>query len=85
MKPGPEANPNIEYPSWQREYHAAASETNPLLLGEKIHAAETAMSTRMQAIRDTSEGAAERQAISEALNVLQQIQIKVFGHPDWQT
>ena len=76
---------NVQYPAWQREYQTAIAEANPLYLGEKIHAAETAISKRLQALKDAPENSAERQAIAAATDALHKLQIKVFGHPDWQT
>lgn len=76
---------NCEFATWEREYQAAITETNRLLLGEKIFAAETALSKRLQDIKDAPANSAERQAIAEAMKALQKIQIKIFGYSDWQT
>ena len=75
---------DFEFPAWEREYQAAIAETNPLRLGEKIHAAETAMSRRLNEIKNAPAHSAERQAIEEAMAALHKIQIKTFGHSDWQ-
>jgi hypothetical protein len=75
----------LEFPAWEREYQAAVGETNPLRLGEKIHAAETAIAKRLRDIENALGNSAERQAIEEAMTTLQKIQIKTFGHSDWQT
>ncbi len=53
-------------------------------LGEKIYAAETALSNRLRQIKDSSADSAERQAIEEALSTLQQLQTRTFGPSDWQ-
>ena len=76
---------NFAFPAWEREYQAAVSETNPLLIGEKLHAAETAISKRLQDIKDAPVDSAERQAMGLAMTALERIQIKNFGHSGWQT
>ena len=75
----------ITFPSWEREYQAAVQETNPLKLGEKIYAAEASIIKRVREISDGPADSAERQAIDRATAALHELQIKTFGHPDWQT
>ena len=73
MTNSPDQDKPLEFPAWEREYQAAIVETNPLRLGEKIHAAETAMSKRLRDIENTPGNSAERQAIEEAMTALQKI------------
>ena len=75
----------LRFSAWEREYQAAVGETDPLRLGEKIFAAETAISNRLRDLAASPGDSAERQAIEKATTALQQLQIKVFGHADWQT
>jgi hypothetical protein len=45
---------------------------------------ETAISKRLRDIENNPEHSVERHAIEEAISTLQNIQIKTFGHSDWQ-
>lgn len=85
MTDSPQQGSGLANPEWQRAYELAIRETNPLHLGEKIHAAETAISTRLREIENTPSASTETQALKHALDALQQKQIAVFGYPDWQT
>ena len=84
MANAPERDKPLAFPAWEAEYRAAVAEANPLRLGEKIYAAETAISKRLQEIKNTPGDSPERQAITEAMAALQQLQIKIFGPSDWQ-
>jgi hypothetical protein len=76
---------HLAFPEWEPEFRAAITETNPLLLGEKLHAAETAILKRLEQLKDAPAESAEREAISVAMVALERLQIKTFGHSDWQT
>jgi len=83
------ANPSdrdkpVAFPAWEPQYREALAETNPLRLGEKLHAAQTAISSRIGEIKDSPANAAERRALDEAASALQSLQIKTFGPSDWQ-
>ena len=80
----PDRDQRPTFPAWQGEVQAALAETNPLRLGEKIYAAETALSKRLRDIKDSPADSAELQAIAEATTALQQLQTKTFGPSDWQ-
>jgi hypothetical protein len=85
MEPTSNGAAHLAFPDWEPEFRAAITETNPLLLGEKIHAAETAISKRLEKIKDAPATSVERQAIDLAVVALEKLQIKTFGHSDWQT
>ena len=72
------------FPAWEGEVQAALAETNPLQLGEKIYAAEAALSKRLREIKDAPADSAERRAIEAAQSALHQLQTKTFGPSDWQ-
>jgi hypothetical protein len=76
---------HLAYPEWELEFRAAITETNPLLLGEKLHAAEAAMSKRLEEIKLAGPDSPELQAIKVAMVALERLQIQTFGHSDWQT
>ena len=85
MANGTDRGTNLQFPAWERQYRAALEETNPLYLGEKIHAAEEALAKRLEVLGEASASSAEGEAIAQAKDTLQKILIKTFGHSDWQT
>jgi hypothetical protein len=85
MANGADPHKDLQFPAWEREYRVAVEETNPLYLGEKIHLAEEALSKRLKSMDDAPANSAEREAIAQARDTLQQLLIKTFGHSDWQT
>jgi hypothetical protein len=74
---------NIEYPHWQREFEAALREGDPESLRQRVDAAEAALFLRSQALVGSTQGQAERQAISDAIRTLRAIQKEKLGYPDW--
>jgi hypothetical protein len=58
------------YPEWQEPYQQAVLELDQKKLGERIAAAETAISNRLRAIAGSSNHYAERQAINDAMSSL---------------
>lgn len=81
-----EQNPSkprtIKYPHWQREFEAALREGDPPSLRQRVDAAEAALFRRLQALAGSTEGDAERQAISDARETLRAIQRDRLGYPD---
>jgi hypothetical protein len=84
MASSPDRDKRPAFPAWEGEVQAALTEANPLQLGEKIYAAETALARRLHEIKDAPADSAERRAIEEAQSALQQLQTKTFGPSDWQ-
>ena len=74
---------NIKYPHWQREFEAALREGDPESLRQRVDAAEAALFLRSQALVGSTQGHAERQAISDAIRTLRAIQKEKLGYPDW--
>jgi hypothetical protein len=85
MDPSTNGAAHLAFPEWEPEFRAAITETNPLLLGEKLHAAEAAIAKRLEQLKDAPAESAEREAIAVAMVALERLQIKTFGHSDWQT
>ena len=71
----------VEYPHWQREYHAALVEFEPTKLAVLVEAAEAAMFNRLQALAGTADGNSERQAIVDASQALLSIKEDLLEFP----
>jgi len=78
------SSPKILYPDWQQEYQAALLELDPQKLSERIADAETAIFKRQQAISQSPNHVAERQAIEDALASLRVLTTDNLGFPDWE-
>ena len=61
---------DLKYPEWQRPLQAALLEFDPQRLPERIVAAETAISTRLQLLSSRANGDSERQAIQDGLRLI---------------
>jgi hypothetical protein len=77
-------SPKIAYPEWQNEYQAALVELDRKKLPERVVASETAIFNRLQAISQSSDHQAERQAIEDALAALRVLKRDELGFPDWE-
>ena len=75
---------NLRFPTWQREYHAALVEVDPQRLQQRVVKAEEAIFTRLQALNDTPNAEAERQAIENAVAGLRVLKRDKLGWPDWE-
>ena len=60
---------HLRFPEWQAAYHAAVLETDRHKLLERIQAAESAISKRLQAMPEKSDNV-ERGAIFDAMGTL---------------
>jgi hypothetical protein len=60
-------SPEILFPHWQNEYQAALVELDREKLPQRVAAAEAAIFNRLQAISQSFDHQAERQAIEDAL------------------
>jgi hypothetical protein len=60
----------VIFPAWQREFREVLRETDRLELFRLVEVAEATIRGRLDAIRDSAEHRAEREAITNALNTL---------------
>ena len=72
------------YPEWQGEYQSALLELDREKLPERVAAAETAIFKRLQAIAQSSDNQAERQAIEDATANLRVLKRDNLGFPNWK-
>jgi hypothetical protein len=75
----------INFPSWQRALEGALNEPHPKKLLERVHAAETAIFSRLQELAQNPEDAsqqAERRAIIDACKTLLVLKRDRLGFPD---
>ncbi len=77
-------SPKISYPEWQQQYQTALLEPDHEKLLERVAAAETAIYQRLQAISQSSDYQAERQAIEDAVASLRVLKRDSLGFPDWE-
>ena len=77
-------SPKIPYPEWQNEYAAALVELDREKLPQRVAAAETAIFNRLQAISQSADNRAERQAIQDALANLRVLMREKLAFPDWE-
>jgi len=77
----------IRYPAWQKAYQAALLELDPKELLERVHAAQTAIFTRLQELAqspNSPDQKAERRAIEDALSGLRVMKRDKLDFPDWE-
>ncbi len=72
----------VIFPAWQREFREVLRETDRLELFRLVEVAEATIRGRLDAIRDSAEHRAEREAITNALNWLSHAKRDRLGfHP----
>ena len=71
----------LRYPEWQKPYHEALIEVDENKLGERLSAAQAAISKRLQALSGDPNHHAERQAIQDALASIRVLK-RDSGSPD---
>ena len=74
----------ILYPEWQNEYQNALLEVDRQKLSERVTAAEAAIYKRLQAISQSPDHQAERQAIEDAQAGLRVLMQEKLDFPDWE-
>jgi hypothetical protein len=74
----------LEYPQWQAPLQDAILEFNLDKLPAKICLVETLIFERLQHLQTTSNGAGERHAINDALEVLRTLKRERLQFPDWK-
>ena len=70
-------------PQWQKAYEDAMVELSSSKLPERISEAEAAIFVRLQALVNSPDGEAERQAIAGALEALRILKRDKLAFPDW--
>jgi hypothetical protein len=75
---------DLDYPDWQRPVQAALVELDKDKLKERVAAAEAAIFERQQAISQSRDHQAEREAIEYALANLRFVKREILEFPDWQ-
>ena len=75
---------DLEYPDWQRPVQAALVELDKDKLKERVAAAEVAIFERQQAISQSRDHHAEREAIEYALANLRVVKREILEFPDWE-
>ncbi len=63
----------VSIPTWQRDYEAVLSETDPLSLFKRVEVAEAAIRTRCLELEHSLDHHSEREAIEVALRQLARI------------
>jgi len=76
--------PKIPYPEWQHQVQAALLEHDREKLLEQMRTAEAAIFNRLQAISQSPDHEAERDAIQDALVSLRIVKRDSLGFPDWE-
>jgi len=69
---------------WQKPFQKALVETNPDKLKEMVVEAEAAIFLRLQALAQSSNGAAEKQALQDASQLLLSLKREALKFPDWK-
>ena len=75
---------DLQYPDWQGPVQAALVELDKDKLKHRVAAAEVAIFERQQAISQSRDHHAEREAIEYALANLRVVKREVLEFPDWQ-
>ncbi len=77
----------LPFPLWQRAIEASLTEPDPERLLERVHAAETAIFSRLQELAQNAEDPshqAESLAITDACKTLWVLKRDILGFPDWE-
>jgi len=75
---------DLAYPDWQKPVQAALVELDKDKLKERVAEAEAAIFERQQAISQSRDHHAEREAIEYALANLRVVKREILEFPDWQ-
>ena len=71
------------FPNWRQAIQAAKREDDPEKLASLLQAAEDAIFLRFQELNGN--GTKERKAISRALVILRELQVKKLNFPTWES
>jgi hypothetical protein len=69
---------------WQEPFHEALVEPDKDKLKEKVAEAEAAIFFRLQALAQSTNGAAEKQALQDASQLLLSLKRETLKFPDWK-
>ena len=72
----------MKYPDWQGPFEDALQECDSEKILGQVSASETAMTSRIQALRTTANGDDELQAIADASNALVNLMRGILNSPD---
>jgi chemotaxis regulatin CheY-phosphate phosphatase CheZ len=75
---------SLKYPEWQKLLHEALLELDTDKLKQRVASAEAAIFKRLQAISQSTDHQAERQAIEDALASLRFLKRNSLDFPDWE-
>jgi len=75
---------DLAYPDWQKPVQAALVELDKDKLKERVAEADAAIFERQQAISQSRDHHAEREAIEYALANLRVVKREILEFPDWQ-
>jgi hypothetical protein len=73
-----------KYPEWQILLQEAMSESDQDKLPAKIHRVEALIFEWLQQLESSNDGAGEREAINDALDVLRSVKRERLQFPDWK-
>jgi hypothetical protein len=74
----------LTYPQWQAPLQDAILERNLDELSAKIYRVETLIFQRLQQLQSSNDGAGERRAIANALELLRTLKLERLQFPDWK-
>ena len=75
--------PNLKFPDWEPQLHAALLETDPQRLRERVLTAEGAIVSRMEALIGSASEDAEWQALEEARHKVRALLVEKLNYPSW--
>jgi hypothetical protein len=74
----------LKYPEWQAPLQEVILEFDREKLWGKVQKVETLIFERLQQLSQGNDGRTEREAINDALPILQVIKRDKLGFPDWK-
>ena len=75
---------DLKYPEWQVPLQEVILEFDLDQLPGKIQRLETLIFQRLQALRSTNDGADERHAIANGVEILRTVKKERLDFPDWK-
>jgi hypothetical protein len=73
----------LKYPAWQVPLLEVVQESDCGKLPSKVQRVEALIFERLQQLQSSDDGAAERQAINDALELLRTVKHNRLEYPDW--
>ncbi len=81
---GPEAESELKYPEWQKPLQEALLESDKTKLKARVESTEAIIFDRLQALSQSANHRAERDAVEHALALLRMIKRDSLQFPDWE-